>query len=472
MQILLAVAASCLASPPLGPLDGLRANFAQTKADVRYHFERGTAPLESLERLRNWVRGEIGFVPNQPDSLDVRWACDGVREVLRCVTPEGAIPNAANAPVKGEKPSSSGPFVQVQRIAFETLCDGELYASHQLDQDYVYVGLHDPVKAFYRGAGPFVWWGSFHCPSSLKLRYGDAQPSIHGTSVGGVAALVSVFQKERTAGDWLRTEIYHDPSIGYLPRYVRNVYLNRGQAVCQEIFLLDARPCSEGGFVPTDLFETRFMSETPKHIGADEVDAGPGPRPTNKIVMGRLQATAFKDLRGQVALENLDNVRYVNSQGGHSPVVSKTPLTMSRIRTLLGRKMTDPPPPAFANLDRDELLRFSQPPATSWRWLWLTLGGSVLVGTFLFFWRRKRATLGLSLLLFVGSGLAGCGREQGPEVKISAAFERPHVLQRPRTDAASVNLIARNHGRSPIKMINVDAGCSCRKIRKRTKPHI
>jgi hypothetical protein len=50
----------------------------------------------------------------------------------------------------------------------------------------------------------------------------------------------------------------YDPSVGYLPRHVRQLGVSNGLGLCKEFYLVGARPCAQGGFVPTEYYEAIF----------------------------------------------------------------------------------------------------------------------------------------------------------------------------------------------------------------------
>ena len=57
-------------------------------------------------------------------------------------------------------------------------------------------------------------------------------------------------------------EVAYDPSVGYLPRFVRSFTLNKDQTyISRELYLAEARPCTAGGFVPTEWYSTDVVGD-------------------------------------------------------------------------------------------------------------------------------------------------------------------------------------------------------------------
>src|SRR5262249_2975437 len=153
------------------------------------------------------------------------------------------------------------------------------------------------------GRGPFCWWGTFRFPTTLKHDFADRAPSVRRMTLGGYDVVAEAYQIDIKDDAWVRTEIYYDPSVGYLPRYVRARGIGGRSALCRELYLVSARPCAAGGFVPTEFYEAVYGIAPPKHLAGDEFDDPFAPRPLRKVTLGHFVATDFKDFKGPAALE-------------------------------------------------------------------------------------------------------------------------------------------------------------------------
>ena len=65
-------------------------------------------------------------------------------------------------------------------------------------------------------------------------------------------------------------EVHYDPSIGYLPRYARVCGPgNPTRYGVKEMYMLDARPCKAGGFVPFEWYSVSyFVDNFPRRFPA------------------------------------------------------------------------------------------------------------------------------------------------------------------------------------------------------------
>jgi len=256
--------------------------------------------------------------------------------------------------------------------------------------------------------------------------------------MGGIDMVVAVYQDEFEPDGWGRLEIYHDPSVGFLPRFARRTVGGSSGGTCKEYFLIKARPCSAGGFVPTEVYEANFDIDRPIRTNALEFDSqAPAPPPRSKIYLRRLEAAGFKDFKGPVGLVKLENVKFIATRGGTTPLTTKAPLTLSRLKTMLGRKLTDPAPSGFPAIDTAELNEFAVPPRTNWLWYCLAIAAAFVVGAAcLWRWRRFRAALLIAAV--DGLGPIGCSPAASPVLRLAGAFDRAfHPLRRGANNPAA-----------------------------------
>ena len=337
----------CAAQVPVGPLDAFRANFYATKVDIRFRYEEGMSPAESVDRLRSGAFGSLSVVLDPQATLSGRWSCDGTTELLACSSVEfgnhddGAASPGTAAREKGV--SRSGPVIGPRSPAgFEVLTDGEMQAENRIGEGEVQVFMDEGQGEgmFVTGRGPFCWWGTFHFPASLERYFRNLAPTRHRASLGGRDVAVSVYQIDYPEGGWARVEITYDPTVNFLPRHVRLVGVSDVSAQCKEMFLVDAKPCADGGFVPFEYYTADFLIAPPEHKEAIDFDPGFNPGPTRKVVLGHFKVNEFKNKKDPVGLSQLQKVHTVVARGGAVPLLSKSPLTTDRIKSVLTSKLT------------------------------------------------------------------------------------------------------------------------------------
>lgn len=147
--------------------------------------------------------------------------------------------------------ATAGPMPSV-----EALCDEETFAFHSLMPGKSSLHVHTLVGKFPAPlVGPFTWFSFYRFDRDLAVNYPGASP------VGRVAVRVGrpteVEVYERSVGDdRVRREVAYDPGVGHLPRFYRGIAYGqdrgRSNASVDEFYLIDAKICSAGGFVPTE----------------------------------------------------------------------------------------------------------------------------------------------------------------------------------------------------------------------------
>ena len=75
-------------------------------------------------------------------------------------------------------------------------------------------------------------------PSSIRPTlaikfFPKSVPAIHRATLGGRDLVVAVYQDEFEPDGWARLEIWHDPSVGFLPRFARYSVWVPGRETCK-----------------------------------------------------------------------------------------------------------------------------------------------------------------------------------------------------------------------------------------------
>ena len=156
---------------------------------------------------------------------------------------------------------------------------------------------------------------------------------------------LEVYRREDPGQGWLQLEVAHDLENGHVPRFARFLSVNAQNdiAFAQEFYLIAARLCALGGFVPTEYY-TRgltlngFRKQYPEYNEETELKL-PDPR----VGGGHFRASNFRDFQGPVALEDVQAVRRIDAAGG-SVELPEVPVSLSldHIKNLLGARLKTP----------------------------------------------------------------------------------------------------------------------------------
>ena len=309
--------------------------------------------------------------------------------------------------------------------------------------------------------GPFTLKTNFRFDQNLKVNYANSPPVRSKGERGGHPTEVEVYQ--RTVGDIkVRDEIAYDPSVGYLPRYYRGIGygMERGRNVASvtDYYLIDAKLCGAGGFVPTEWFLIDyelddFESKYPRYDENTRL-AAPGQSTVLHFKVSRLE-----DKKDQARMAELAGVTTILAPGG--VINSKAdfrPMTLSEVKSMMGTKAVISKPPALPKIDEVEKHEFEQPRAANWTPYWLAGLSLAAVAAFVIYRRSRMLVVLIGLI-----PLAGCGQQQ-PVPRLTAAFTQSRVLYDPTSPMLKLDLVISNSGNQTLRIMKVDAGCACRQV--------
>jgi len=448
--MLIALALATLTQPKAGPLDAYRVNWAAIKAaedfDCRFWYNidpRGVRHVLAFEPGPG-PAPEPGYIAHG------RWEFDGSceRYLIRLTGGTMFRPDA-----------TTGPLVPV-----EGLGDDETFAFHYLQDNPASLMVSSPPNQFPLPlVGPLTWNSFYRIDRDLQANYAGKAKSARPGLRGGRPTEDEVY--ERTQADSIiRREIAYDPGLGYLPRFCRSIAYDtdrgRSPASVIECYVLDAKPCRAGGFVPTEWYlisyhVDNFATKYPDYNETTAIE----PPPNCTIIQYR--ATSFEEKTDQAKLMEMACINMILAPGG--PIGfqgGSSPLSMSDLKAKVGRRAQPTNKPILPNIDQAELNEFRQPkPTTDWRPF--LLGGLALaIGATLLIRRRAvRAALVLLALL----PMVGCGTQKAVP-RLTAAFTRDRLLYDPSKPALSMDLMIHNAGNQTLRILKVDAGCSCRHV--------
>ena len=406
-----------------GPIDGFRANYAATKVDLDFRYRCGFAEASAVGDGRLWEARDLGLKEKPEAEIAGHWSCDGSSEAFRYGSPE-AIAAAGREGAKSAKP---GRFLLSYIPAYEGIYDGEYLAGHYIDEPLfasrtlAVDPTTDPLGVLSDGTGPYCWWPAHLFPAILSKDFGGIVPT-RGTGHQGGHAIDQEIYRRQYSRSWKQIEVYYDPAMGYLPRYARLVVSDGPMAVVREFYLIEAKPCTAGGFVPIEWYVTalkldKFASRHPDYKFGAPLE------PEGRTFVGHFRVTRFADRRKPVELDRLAGVSMINAPGGQMKLNGEPrSLTLSAIRSLVGGKMAGLPPMPMPTLDVTELHQFDRPTRSPWG-LFAAVAGVVALLAF-FGWRRARS-VATALILVSTVGASGCGQVGRPVAKLSASIEDP-----------------------------------------------
>lgn len=470
-------------------MDAFRVNKASAKVDLRYRYTTGQADPAILRRLWSLREPEYDEKPDydEPTKLGYtksevvgRWSCDGAIEYYDFATPDWLLRKLAERKVRSSVTATEALYGE-----------STLVGHHYLDQvstPYLLVWDHEFPAVLGSGTGPFLWWGVHPFPQLLDYHTPGANPEHRTSQRDGHPVEVEIYEHEpgRAPGVIARIEVSYDPSVGYLPRYARTLYIykDKDEAHVTEMYMIETRRCSAGGFVPTEWYDTGFIvsgftKRYPKYNDDTFLE------PSQRIRLGHFKATEFKDRSAPVGMERLEGVQGIMARG---QVVAKLPrgirsLTMADLKAIGGRNLThlttpglpnlggaSPSPSGGPTLDTAELNQFSPKPRQSWPWY---LGLVTLVVFLCALVVRRRFAGRFFALLVICCGAAGCTRNsQPPLARLSAHFAQNHVLFDVKSNQIPLKLVVRNEGNQALQLRGADGGCSCRRIDQSKFPSV
>jgi hypothetical protein len=434
-----------------GPLDAFRANAKAIRVNVEFEYSAGLLDSSALPKEGLWGSKALGFVPR--GVIVGRWESDGESEHFVC-GPDRAALTGPRSPVTEHS--------QQQLVPFELLFGGEFQAYHPLGFGIIDILATESAKGLIPGTGPFRWWDPAGFPHMIEEKMSGARLERLTALHDGHPTEVEVYSLEGTAGDdrtWM--EIAYDPSVGYLPRYSRMTFTvpNKKSAWVKQFYLVDARPCAAGGFVPTEWYETYFsvddfLGRYPEFT--HQTLLSPTSRQSR---VGYFRATKFEDRRSAVALDHLDGVRMIAAPGGFVGLPATVEaLTVSDIRALCGSRLTRPLNLSFPALDVKELHEHDKPPGPSW---WIYVVPCLIIAAAVFIAVRRLRRSSILLLSFpVVAFLSGCS--EPARIGLKANFAETTFIADSGT--VSMTLLVSNTGNRALRILGVDGGCACRQV--------
>jgi hypothetical protein len=444
-------------------LDGFRANLSSIEASVEFTYRVGFARSAEVCAGRVWSKGTVNLVrENKSLFVSGRWESDGNVERLVNLPSDERAREIESAREKGLNQIPGGE-------AEEFLLDSELVAGHKLAEAYVTVAPATLSGAQNHLITPFSWFLD-RFPHDFERLQSSVPPGSQRSMLRGVHGgyatedLILSVSTEDGDGHYV---IAFDSSLQLLPRFDRRceVWRENDTATINEMYLLDARRCKAGGFVPVEWVRLSFDIPDFKKTYPHFDPQGDLECPTTEVYCTHFRATTFQDTNPYPRLHREEGFILVASAGGTVRLPdSPTSLSMDDVRRIMGQKAFAQPPPG-PTINLAEVEEFEKPRR---RWTtWLTSAGLVLAGGLLLVaaYRRLRSikVLGLLVAILIPVGCAPSAARQSPplEARIDAAFHDENVLIDNSYPEVVLSLHIRNTGNCELLVTGVTPSCLC-----------
>ena len=266
-------------------------------------------------------------------------------------------------------------------------------------------------------------------------------------------------------------EVHYDPSIGYLPRYARVCGPgNPTRYGVKEMYMLDARPCKAGGFVPFEWYSVSyFVDNFPRRFPA--YDHKTVLKPSYHLVgIGHYKMLRMNDRKKPVTLEKLTGITRIATNEGAIPLRAISDrMSLDEVESRLRSVFAHPKLPLPA-VDTEEVRRFMKTPGSNTKWYFVlvgSLGVSLILACFLVL-RYRGAFFLLILFVPICPGCGGSPSSLAPQ--FAAEVSPPLIIYEPNKSLLDITLLVTNKSTKTVKLFQASGGCSCRKIDQRCLP--
>ena len=448
-----------------GPLDAFRANYASIRVSVEYEFEGGPVGAGTIRSPRFWKDGRPTIRKSRTVTRG-RWACDGTTEYFL---------------VNSDHWNAAADEAQLNEDASIDLVEAlwrpgdQWTAWHERTGPRIEVLQLDSPPVLSVGTSPFYWWGPEPFPNKLDYFLpSEVQDEVRRVEWEETPVeVVNYYKTFEGRPNWVQLEIGYDPSVGFLPRVGRIASHGPSGTVLSEFFLVEARACRDGGFIPVEWYETIFRDDH----GRGDATRYRLERPLNprgEVYLTHFLARKVEDLEDAVALERLDGATALAAPGGEVTIPDGTRrLTLARIESLLGPRLNafgGPSLPSLA-IDHEAINRYENRSGSGWGTYAVVGSGALLLVLTLLLIRRRFKTI--CLIAFCSAG-AGCENRvadvTSPPPQLAVAFKSPVLFfEAPQIESS---VILENRGVVPTRVFRADGGCSCRRIDQDAFPFV
>jgi hypothetical protein len=187
------------------------------------------------------------------------------------------------------------------------------------------------------------------------------------------------------------------------------------------------------------------------------------------VPITEFKVTKFEDLPpgSPVRFTHVENAVAASTRGGVVGLRGEHPtLSLDQLKAIVGARVNAQTKTSLTSIDHEELHKYDRPARRGWT-AWLLPGAGLAVVLFVgVIWRKSRALVLLAVIV----PMPGCGAKTPPAVRLGAGFARDRFIYDARGPELPIDLVVRNEGNVPVRIISVNAGCSCRQVDQSTLP--
>ncbi|SIN83305.1 hypothetical protein SAMN05444166_1171 [Singulisphaera sp. GP187] len=440
----------------VGPIDAFRANEAAIHAKIEFTHQTGTIHQDEIVSGRIWTSGDHGMVVSQDYTVVGMWESNGNVQHTK---------SGLSVEAKKTLPEPKAGMFVPWKPDIEVLSGNGMSACYYVaDKFMIEVEAREEPKCL--DYGPFHF-SLVSFKASLEKTFNKIKPVVKQGLRGGHPCEIEIY-REGIGNTWIQHELAYDPAIGYLPRSIRTIFVQKGgsqagSGVVNEMFLANAQITSGGGFVPTEWVRAyylvnNFEATYPNY--SDETVLKPAER---HVSLSQFKVTKFEDLspKASIRFANTENAYAISSPGGVVRLKDKArSLSLEQIKAIVGAKMTSKPKAALLSIDTAELHEFEGHGRRNWVVGALIGVGITILVAFIGFRIRARMLMLLGVLMV----MPGCTGRSLPFVHLKAEFSRNKFIYDASLPELPIVLLVNNDGSVPIRVMSVNAGCSCRTV--------
>lgn len=480
----------------ISPIDAYRANFHSIRAEAEFEFHQGRIerpPSSETAKIvaELWSGRPFKFDADPANAIVGSWSCDGTAQhMLFSSPPEYLEQQRGKAPVNGAARTYTPEteYMYDDSLVIRRHSDPLDPSYHLPDVDCFQVA--DDGRLYF-GVSPLMFrWGK-QFPSYIEDLFPGMKPGVKAVAYHGRPLETEIYARvdeERRISD--RIEVGYDPSIGYLPRVIRELMTGadineQDRTVVLEMHIVDAQPCDAGGFIPTEWYKATyeivdFERKYPGYTVFSNV------APDDRLQLGHFRARKLRRLGKPISLTKMDGVKFITYHGKFIKLArGSRGLSLATVKSLISRNRPSDGSQGLPQLTagdarsawswngarsskRDEMDaspdRVIQQPSTSARYYVYVAGVVAVSAAIIFFFvRRKRNKLPTLVLILLVMTSNGCSRQDLPP-SLAGRFKEISTIYDAGAPVIALTLEVRNGGGVPLELRSASGGCSCRQI--------
>lgn len=232
----------------------------------------------------------------------------------------------------------------ISAFPYEMLSNLDCRAYHRFDDLKNAIVFRSGVPLTFNAYGGYSWWNTpfleFLTEEYRGVKSENSVVMLAGRKIHRVSYTIE------SSDSLSRLVLNFDPEVGYLPRYIRAFSCGKpntkSQAIFKEMYLISAKPCAAGGFVPTEWADSFFAIDNfdPADIKYDNDSILV---PSTTVQVGHFKINEFANLNRPVVMDQLTGVAQIAWPAGVADLPPNTrTLTLPQIVSLVKKSNTAP----------------------------------------------------------------------------------------------------------------------------------